>query len=167
MGKEVLFKVLRHEEAERIPWVPFAGIHAGKMKGYTATEVLKEPDKLYECLMEVHRLYQPDGMPIMFDLQMEAEILGCDLMWADDNPPSVCGSPYADRDDLPTDDLIPRKDQGRIPATLDVMKRMKESVGDDTALYGLITGPLTLGSHLRGSNIFMDMVKIGRASCRE
>jgi uroporphyrinogen decarboxylase len=29
-------------------------------------------------------------------------------------------------------------------------------VGDNTALYGLITGPLTLATHLRGSELFMD-----------
>lgn len=159
MGKELLFKVLRHEEAERVPWVPFAGVHAGKLKGYNAKEILLDSDKLYESLMEVHKLYMPDGMPIMFDLQVEAEILGCKLLWADYNPPSVRKHPYMkEGSGLPTDDMIPTKESGRIPMILDAMKRMKKSVGDDTALYGLICGPLTLASHLRGSDFFMDMV---------
>ena len=34
---------------------------------------------------------------------------------------------------------------------------MKEAVGDTTALYGLICGPFTLASHLRGNNLFTDM----------
>ena len=37
------------------------------------------------------------------------------------------------------------------------MHRMKEAVGDTTALYGLICGPFTLASHLRGNNLFTDM----------
>jgi uroporphyrinogen decarboxylase len=37
------------------------------------------------------------------------------------------------------------------------MKRFKAEVGDTTALYGLVCGPFTLASHLRGTNIFMDM----------
>jgi uroporphyrinogen decarboxylase len=40
---------------------------------------------------------------------------------------------------------------------LDVMRRMKKEVGENTALYGLICGPFTLASHLRGNDIFMDM----------
>jgi uroporphyrinogen decarboxylase len=36
---------------------------------------------------------------------------------------------------------------------------MKATVGEEVALYGLICGPFTLASHLRGSEIFMDMVK--------
>ena len=37
------------------------------------------------------------------------------------------------------------------------MRRMKTEVGDTTGLYGLICGPFTLASHLRGNDIFMDM----------
>lgn len=40
---------------------------------------------------------------------------------------------------------------------LNVMRRMKEAVGETTALYGLICGPFTLATHLRGNDIFMDM----------
>ncbi len=40
---------------------------------------------------------------------------------------------------------------------LDTMRTMKTQVGDQTALYGLVCGPFTLASHLRGTDIFMDM----------
>jgi len=46
---------------------------------------------------------------------------------------------------------------GRIPLILDVMRRLKAAVGETTALYGLICGPFTLASHLRGNDLFMDM----------
>ena len=29
IGKELLFTVLRHEKTDKVPWVPFAGVHAG------------------------------------------------------------------------------------------------------------------------------------------
>ena len=94
-GKERIIKLLNKECIDRVPWVPFAGVHAGKLKGYTANEVLHDKDKLVESLLEVKKIYQPDGMPVVFDLQIEAEILGCDLLWADDNPPSVSSHPLA------------------------------------------------------------------------
>ena len=159
MGKELLFKALRHEPTERAPWVPFSGIHSGKLKGYTAEEILKDGQKLYESLMEVARLYGPDGMPIMFDLQLEAEILGCELMWAKDNPPSVASHPLEgdENKSIPCRCRIPQKDSGRIPIMLEAMEKLKASVGDEIALYGLICGPFTLASHLRGNNLFTDM----------
>ena len=155
--KDILLAVLRHEEASSIPWVPFAGVHAGSLLGYNATEVLTDGEKLYQSLLEVHKLYKPFGQPVVFDLQVEAEILGCELVWADDSPPSVKTHPLAESMTVPCKCTIPSKEDGRLPMILDVMRRMKAAVGETTALYGLICGPFTLASHLRGNDIFMDM----------
>ena len=157
--KEILVKTLRHEAVDQVPWVPFAGVHAGLLKNYTAKEVLQDGEKLFQSLMEVNQLYKPFGQPVVFDLQVEAECLGCGLAWAEDTPPSVMSHPLEDDDEIhvPCDCTIPSKETGRIPMILDVMRRMKEAVGENTALYGLICGPFTLAAHLRGNNIFMDM----------
>ena len=34
--KDILFATLRHEKTPRAPWVPFAGVHAGKLIGQVA-----------------------------------------------------------------------------------------------------------------------------------
>lgn len=155
-GKDLLLATLRHEPVDAVPWLPFAGVHAGKLKGYNATEVLTDSDKLFESLLEVNRVYDPDGQPVLFDLQIEAEILGCELLWAKKAPPSVASHPLAGNMTIPS--KLPEKTDGRLPMVLDVMTRMKQAVGDHTALYGLVCGPLTLASHLRGTEIFMDMM---------
>ena len=128
--KELLFSTLRHEETARAPWVPFAGVHAGSLKGCDATEMLTDPDKAVESLLEVNRLYRPDGQPVIFDLQIEAECLGCDLTWAKNCPPSVSGHPLDGSDEeppeIPCDCTIPTKESGRIPYVLEVMRRMKK-----------------------------------------
>ncbi len=154
-GKELIFKVLKHEDVPRVPWIPFAGVHAGSLLGYSATEVLTDGTKLLESLREVNMLYNPDGQPVLFDLQVEAEILGCQLVWADKAPPSVKSHPLETDKHIPK--KLPEKTDGRLPMILDVMKKFKEEVGGKTALYGLICGPFTLASHLRGNELFMDM----------
>ncbi len=157
--KENLIKVLHHEKTDQVPWVPFAGVHAGKLLGYDAQEVLQDEEKLFDSLMEVNKLYKPSGQPVIFDLQVEAECLGCELVWAKDAPPSVAKHPLEGTEELETPCYctIPKKESGRIPMILRVMERMKKAVGDTTALYGLICGPFTLAAHLRGNDIFMDM----------
>lgn len=157
LPKEILFQTLRHEATDQVAWVPFAGVHAGKLLGYNATELLTDPDKLFASLLEVNKLYKPHGQPVVFDLQLEAECLGCDLRWAEYAPPSVASHPLADNMVIPCECTIPTPQDGRLPLVLDVMRRMKAAVGDTTALYGLFCGPFTLASHLRGNDIFMDM----------
>ena len=156
-GKDLLFSVLRHEKVSSVPWVPYAGVHAGKLRGYTAVEVLRDSRKLVESLLAVNELYDPDGQPVVFDLQLEAEILGCELFWAENNPPSVVSHPLAGVSVIPS--RTPAVYEGRLPVVLDAMRQMKKEVGGHTALYGLVTGPLTLASHLRGTDIFMNMIR--------
>lgn len=152
-----LTQTLRHEKTETLPWVPFAGVHAGKLVGKTAKEVLTDENALLDALLAVNRLYKPHGQPVMFDLQIEAEVLGCELVWAEDGPPSVRTHPLAETATVPCNCTLPTEEDGRIPMVLRTMRRMKEQVGAHTLLYGLVCGPFTLASHLRGNDLFMDM----------
>jgi uroporphyrinogen decarboxylase len=154
-GKELLFATLRHETVPAVPWVPFAGVHAGKLGGYSATETLTDEKKLVESLLAVNQIYDPDGQPVIFDLQIEAEILGCNLVWAPGGPPMVASHPLESNMDIPT--RLPEVTDGRMPMILSAMREIKRQVGEHTALYGLVCGPMTLASHLRGTEIFMDM----------
>ncbi len=158
LANNPLIQTLKHEKHSRPAWVPFSGVHSGKLTGIDAEVSLKDADKLFEALIEVNKLYKPDGQPVVFDLQLEAEILGCELVWTADGPPSVKTHPLeGDTMTVPCECTLPKITDGRLPMVIDVMKRMKEAVGETTALYGLICGPFTLASHLRGNDIFMDM----------
>lgn len=100
-GKELLLRLLRHEETPRPGWVPLAGVHAGLLKGYAADEVYQDADKLVAALLEVDKIYQPDGLLLLFDLQLEAEILGCQLKWEKNGPPSVRSHPLENTLEIP------------------------------------------------------------------
>jgi MtaA/CmuA family methyltransferase len=154
-GKEILFKALRREETPRPAWVPFVGVHGAQIIGASASDYLRSSDLICQGLRKAHSLYKPDGLPVVFDLQIEAEILGCDLRWSEESPPSVISHPLAERDlaSLPPYD----PSAGRFPPVLDALSRLKQEIGDSTAFYGLITGPFTLALHLMGNNIFLEM----------
>ncbi len=154
-GKELILKTFDHEKVERVPWIPYTGVHVGRLISTPADKLLQNEELLIAGLLKAHKLYGPDGIPIIFDLQIEAEILGCELMWAKKAPPSVKSHPLSENKDIHF--KLPEKSDGRFPLVLNVMKKMKKEVGDKTALYGLICGPLTLASHLRGMNLFMDI----------
>lgn len=157
-GLERIKNIMNGKGSDKIPWVPFAGVHAGSLVGYTAKEVSTDIDKLLEALKAVNKYYNPDGQPVMFDLQIEAEILGCDLVWSEDAPPSVSSHPleeFEEEYDIPT--TIPQPTDGRLKMELEAVRKMRQ-LYPDTALYGVCCGPFTLASHLRGTELFMDML---------
>ena len=155
-NKQLLLKALRGEAIERPPWVPFVGVHGGALLGVDAAAYLKSADHIVAALKIAAERYQPDGLPVVFDLQLEAEILGCELAWAKETPPSVASHPLDEDYDLAS---LPAfsVEKGRMPLVLDAVRRTKAAIGQDIALYGLLTGPLTLALHLRGDDVLLDM----------
>jgi len=156
-GRDLLKKAFSLQDVERIPWTPFVGVHGGNLIGVNATEYLQSEDLLFKGVSKAIELYNPDGIPVAFDLQMEAEVLGCTLAWADHNPPAVVSHPLLDGKTL-EDLAIPGKYDGRIKLTLNATRRLRVAY-PDVALYGLITGPFTLALHLLGTDIFMKMLE--------
>ncbi len=156
-SKELVLSALRNEVTPRTPWVPFVGCHAAKLLGVGADEFFRSADLIVKGVQVAAERYRADGIPALFDLQLEAEAMGCELQWAPHNPPSVASHPLADGKKL-ADLKIPTEKDGRFPIVLDAMRRICETTGKDKAIYGLITGPFTLALHLLGTDIFYNMI---------
>ncbi len=169
-GRELISRTFRLEKADRVPWVPFVGCHAGALIGSGAGDFLKSEKTIVSGVTEAVRRYKPDGIPVLFDLQIEAEAMGCTVAWADTNPPSVVTHLL---DEKPLSQLrVPALTDGRIGVAMSAARALR-AAHPHLALYGLITGPFTLALHLRGTQIFMDMfddakgVKDLMSFCRE
>ena len=157
-GKERVLKALRFEEVDRVPWVPFTGVHVAKLVDSNAEELLKNGDILVKAVSAAAERYYADGVCSAFDLQAEAEVLGCALHWGKNNPPAVTGHVLAQGktlEDLPEF----TKDKGRLPMFFEATRKLVEKVGDEKAVFALCCGPFTLALHLRGSAFIMDMMK--------
>ncbi len=152
-GRDRVLAALRHETPSATPWVPFTGVHVGKLIGVPADALYRDVEALERGLLEAHGLYEPDGMPAMFDLQLEAEALGCELRWSADSPPVVVTHPLARGGAFPAFDAA----AARIPMAVDIVARLVACVGHTTAVYALLCGPFTLASHLRGTELFLDL----------
>ena len=154
-GRNLVLHAMKGGHCTTIPWVPFVGVHGGHLIGKPAGEYLRSASLMVDGISKAIELYDPDGIPVCFDLQIEAEALGCDLGWADENPPAVLTHPLSggkNPESLPT---ITRT-IGRIPVVLEATRELRRKY-PDLALYGLVTGPFTLGLHLLGTEIFMKM----------
>jgi MtaA/CmuA family methyltransferase len=156
-GKERVISAIKLQKTDRTPWVPFVGVHGARLIDVSATEYLISETHIFNGVDTAIKTYQPDGIPVVFDLQIEAELLGCELAWAEHNPPAVVSHPLLEG--ITLDDLqLPSMSEGRIPVIMNATKRLR-SQHPNVALYGLITGPFTLALHLLGTDIFMKMLE--------
>lgn len=157
-GKELVTAALKYEELERTPWVPFTGVHVAKLIDMDAESFLKDADAIARGVIVAAERYKADGVCSVFDLQVEAEALGCTLKWAKNNPPAVVS--HILEQGMTLNDLPEfTKDKGRIQLCLDATKKIIDKIGNDTAVFALVCGPFTLALHLAGQSFITGMIE--------
>ena len=81
MAKQMLIDATRGEETEMAPWLPYAGVHCASLIQQPADRFLRDPALLAEGVVHAARLYHADGIPLLFDLSLEAESVGCEVAY--------------------------------------------------------------------------------------
>jgi uroporphyrinogen decarboxylase len=160
MAKQRLIDAYRGKRTDSVPWVPYAGVHCAFIIKEPADKFLQDPKILAKGIVETAKRYKADGIPLVFDLSVEANSVGCNLKWWPDNVPSVTTHPCSDRTPEQAGLKLPTKDSGRWPILFEAARIARPQLDDlDCVLMGLFCGPLTLASHLAGVRIFTDVYK--------
>ena len=158
MGMQTLLDAYQGKYTPIVPWVPYAGVHVAYMIGEKADVYAQDPDLIVKGVLYAAERYKADGIPLQFDLNIEGMSMGCEATWYPDNPPAITGHPLADKTLAEANLKIPTATDGRWPVVVEAGKKIMAQKGD-WALLGLLCGPLTLASHLRGVKIFTDVIK--------
>ncbi len=160
MAKQKLIDAYRGKRTDTPPWVPYAGVHCAFLINEPADKMLKDPELLAKGVVNATKRYKADGIPLIFDLSVEANSVGCDLKWWPDNVPSVTSHPCSDKTPADAGLQLPTKESGRWPVLFEAARIAKPQLDEmDSCLMGLFCGPLTLAAHLAGVRIFTDVYK--------
>ncbi len=160
MAKQMLLDATRGQNTERAPWVPYAGVNCAYLIGETAKSYLKDPGLIAKGVVEAAKTYHADGIPLLFDLSVEAEAVGCEVEHWEDNVPSVRTHPCETKTPEELGMGIFDKEDGRWPIIFEAAAKAKPELDKmDCAMLGLAAGPLTLASHLAGVRIFTSVKK--------
>lgn len=160
MAKQMLIDAYRGKRTPKPPWVPYAGVHCAFMINEPADKMLQDPELLAKGVVYTAKRYKADGIPLVFDLSVEANAVGCELKWWPDNVPSVTTHPCSSKTPQEAGLQVPDKNSGRWPVLFEAAKIAKPQLDElDCVLMGLFCGPLTLASHLAGVRIFTDVYK--------
>ena len=160
MAKQKLIDAYRGKRTDTPPWVPYAGVHCAFLINEPADKMLKDPELLAKGVVNAAKRYKADGIPLVFDLSVEANSVGCDLKWWPDNVPSVTTHPCSDKTPAEAGLKLPTKESGRWPVLYEAARIARPQLDElDCCLMGLFCGPLTLAAHLAGVRIFTDVYK--------
>ncbi|MGB6065327.1 MAG: uroporphyrinogen decarboxylase family protein [Desulfomonilaceae bacterium] len=158
MGKQDVIDAVKGLPTAKVPWVPYAGVHCAFLIGEPADRYLQDPELIAKGVIYAAQRYKADGIPLLFDLTVEAISMGCEHKWWSDHPPSITRNPLENKTLAESGLKIPGPKDGRWPVIIAAGKTVREAL-PDVALYGILCGPLSLASQLRGVRIFTDVYK--------
>ncbi len=156
-SKELVRNLFQLKELPRTPFVPWISSFAAQLEQVTVEEMLNDPGLLTGSLLNAQQLFGYDAVAMVFDPALEAEACGCELEWPDQKLPRVLSHPLQDGSGLDILNVQDIEKRGRVPIVLEALKRTNIVRGKHVAIFGVITGPLSLARHLRGETLGDDL----------
>lgn len=157
-SRQLMETVLKMEKGDRIPFCPAIYEHKGFLIGKTPSEICRSSELLVEGLEAEYERYSPDFLTVGIDVyNVEAEALGCKIVYFDDSPdvPGVEEYPIKTASDIDKLAIPDPTTDGRMPLYLDAAREIQKRMGDQVIVRGALTGPFSLASELVGAENFI------------
>jgi uroporphyrinogen decarboxylase len=158
-SKERILRAMRREPTDRVAVFPTVHHVSTRVAGETIKRFATNADVMAACLLKSYERFRYDGIEVGVDAVIEAEALGSEVNYPEDEPPRVVRPLLHERkDDLrklknPADPLR----AGRMPVVIDATRQIKARLGESVYLQSIVMGPMNIASQLRGvENLIFD-----------
>lgn len=147
---ERMTAALGFDKPDRVPVFLNNTYCVSRLIGATVSQVTLNADKLAEALVAGYRFYGYDGVRVGTDVTVEAEAMGCRVVFPDDDTAAVTGHVLSDPADMASLKMPDPRRDGRMPLMLDATSRVAREVGDEAFIFSLVMGPMNMASQLMG-----------------
>lgn len=155
--RERVLAAARGQEPDRVPVVPMIRESAIKEAGLTFAECYRHPERYVEAQMRCLRDTGVDAVWDLFGIPALEEAAGSELTLPEDEPPTITDPVLKERDLAQIRRIDPVRD-GRMPQLIEIVRKLRKSVGPDIPVFAWVSAPFRSACMLRGlSNLFMDM----------
>lgn len=111
-------------------------------------EYVKNGDVIFQCQIEAARIVGSDVLFAIADLCVEAEALGCELVFPENNYPYVKTKIVTAPSDLDAKQIPDPYSDGRMPEIIKAVRSLSKDANGSTPVIANIVGPLTLASRI-------------------
>jgi hypothetical protein len=151
LPRQMVKRLLQGIAPPRPLFLPIVFSPGARVENQPLPAFLANPTKICNAQRQLRGALRTDGYSCYFDPFLEVEALGATLQWgAADQPPVVCWPQDAEPGEMPDDLRSPEEatQSGRVPIAIEVLRRMKALVRDDSILMAGVTGPFTLAARI-------------------
>jgi uroporphyrinogen decarboxylase len=158
-GLERVKATFRRKEVDRLPFYPIvSGLSAG-LVGITMEEYYRDLAKMVEAQIRLYEELKQDVVVLMADLFMEVDAMGAEVEFPEDDVPRLKSYLLKDKAALGSLVMPEPEKSGRLPAYLEACRKGADAI-TESAVGGVICGPWTLATNLRGAqDLIIDTVE--------
>jgi uroporphyrinogen decarboxylase len=135
---------------DRTPVMPQIFGHAAVISGRSILEYVQNGTVAADCQLAALRQYGHDNVFAATDVCLEAEAIGATLRFAPDYYPAVAKPLLTAQSDIASLQVPDPRRAGRMPELLSMAGKLRQAVGDETLVVGMVQGPMTLALQLLG-----------------
>jgi hypothetical protein len=151
--RQIFRGLLQGNAPPRPLFVPIVFALGARVENLSPRAFLGNPTKISNALRQIRGPLRSDGVSCYFDPLLEAEALGGALDWVSESgAPTLHWPGSREKGQLPSGLVSPEDviKKGRIPVALEVIRRLKTLLCDDSLITAGVTGPFTLAAQLTG-----------------
>jgi len=138
------------EQIEKPVVIPQIMAHAAVLNNVSVKEYLTNGKTFAKCQLNALKYYDHDALFAFFDLGLETEALGSQMVYPENNYPNIKQHAIQKSTDISQLRLPKINEAGRIPQLLEAIRIMKADVGSEVPIIGCFSGPMTILTQMMG-----------------
>jgi len=135
---------LNFKQADSVPVIPQIFAHSAIFSGRTLLDYVTSAETAATCQLQALQHYQGDAVFSAIDVCIEAEAMGASVRFRRDIYPAVETPPFVLDQSFEHLPLPDPQTAARMPQVLQMAKHLRQAVGDETLVVGVVQGPMTL-----------------------
>ncbi len=158
-GLERVKATFRRKQVDRLPFYPIVSGLAADLVGISTADYYRDLGNMADAQLRLYEELKQDVVVMMSDLFMEVDAMGADVEFPDDEVPRLKSYLLKDKAALGSLAMPEPGKSGRLPAYVEACRKAAGAV-TESAVGGVICGPWTLATNLRGAQqLIMDTVE--------
>ncbi len=146
-GMERIQKTLSQERADRVPVVAELGTITAQTKGVSVRRYVQDGEIIAHCQIAAAENCECDAVIAIADLSVEAEAIGCPVVFPEHNTPYVQSPVLESISDLKKLEVPDPHTKGRMPEILKATRLMKAN-SNGRIVVAHVLGPMTIASRI-------------------
>ncbi len=169
---------LGHQEPDRIPMFLLLTMHGARELGMSIKDYFSRAENVVEGQLRLREKYHNDCIYPFFYAPIEVEAMGGEVIYREDGPPNS-GRPFIREAAQITSLQFPKVYEApRLSEVLKAIRMLKERVGDEVPIIGVVMSPFSLPVMQMGFEAYLDimfegpelfeyLIKLNEAFCVE